>query len=536
MASAGYQELPSASTTQTAHDCVPLSHPDRQIRVLDLIPVYSRDPNTAPALHGRLSVINLPTNQNYSAISYVWAQRDPGTSGRQNQLVILCDGHQHNVQLRRNCWSALWHVAKVRGSSPLPLWIDAVCIDQRNDEGRDVNVEKLQQIPLMRTVFSCAHTTYFWLGEAAKGTDKAMDYLSKSKLCTGTPSISDRFGAAFELLRYSRTLSLRRHSAWYPHRAGIEEIFNRPWIRRLWILQECLLSRRGIVMCGLKTIAWRDLICVLESLNRVRNHRVGYRFDHSFQPWFNLANISTWFAYPDRSLPGQEQQSHQTPEAFDLLESKIQGHVQCLDSAYTISRVIKFVFTFGLFAFGSTMIARHLSSWSWLIFTAGFCVLWWNYVSPTLEHNIVLERKGVLFNTPAIQSSIIEELRNRKVTYPKDIYYGTVGFLGHVSPNVEEDLYTLYRRLCTGLIEKTQNLDILTYANIYLGNNYPGDDFPSWVIRWDLGTSKIWGKILQCKLFFWRPRLFGSDGLLMKTVPFGCKYNAYVLSIILTTL
>ncbi|KAH8763147.1 heterokaryon incompatibility protein-domain-containing protein, partial [Diaporthe sp. PMI_573] len=232
MANNGYQEISSTcpNQSQTAHDCVPLPHPDRQIRVLHLNPVYSSDPNTAPALQGHLRVVSLPTNQDYSAISYVWAQKDPGTSGRENQLVINCNGHQHNVQLGLNCWSALWHIVKIKGS--LLLWIDAVCIDQRSDGGDDSNEEKLQQIPLMRTIYASAYTTYFWLGEAAKGTDQAMDYLLQSKLSISTGSIGDKWGAVFELFRYCAVFSVP------PHQAGLEEIFNRPWIRRLWVLQE----------------------------------------------------------------------------------------------------------------------------------------------------------------------------------------------------------------------------------------------------------------------------------------------------------
>lgn len=34
---------------------------------------------------------------------------------------------------------------------------------------------------------------------------------------------------------------------------------------------------------------------------------------------------------------------------------------------------------------------------------------------------------------PAAEPSILEELRNRKVTNSKDMYYGTVGIFGHGS-------------------------------------------------------------------------------------------------------
>lgn len=138
MSNHGYEEL-SAFLTQSVHHCIPLSQPGKKIRVIDLHAVHIRIPAIAPALHGSLRVLSVLTDQEYSAVSYVWPEQDPGTSQRNNRLVLPCTDHQHEARLPPNCWSDLWHIRKTR--EPSAIWVGLICIDQRNEE------EKAQQYP-----------------------------------------------------------------------------------------------------------------------------------------------------------------------------------------------------------------------------------------------------------------------------------------------------------------------------------------------------------------------------------------------------
>ncbi|KAL1863860.1 hypothetical protein Daus18300_008009 [Diaporthe australafricana] len=235
----GYEELSSAYPPSPVHGCIPLLQPDKQIRVLELDPVQLRDPNQAPALEGRLRVLNLPFDEDYTALSYVWAQKDPGTSERENKLVLHCDDHHHEARIGPNCWSALWHLSKTRGS--LRIWVDALCVEQGNDH------EKAQQILLMRAVYASAHTTYFWLGEATYGTNRAMEFLTFNGMLYSLRGGSyihmfEERLQIFMMFTCLSTLGLLQYDV------DLQDIFKRPWIERLWTLQECLLSQNGIVI------------------------------------------------------------------------------------------------------------------------------------------------------------------------------------------------------------------------------------------------------------------------------------------------
>lgn len=451
MANYGYEELSSALPVQAVHLCVPLPHSDEQIRVLDLDPVHSESPPIAQALHGRLRVLGEPTNHEYTALSYVWAQEDPGTLERENRLIIHCNDHLHEVRLGPNCWSALWHLCKITRPSTLTIWVDSICIDQKNDE------EKKQQISLMAGIYRSARRTYFWLGEATKGTDKAMDFLSRDRITTNTCGILNIHLIVFKIYKYIITFQP------YPHRSGLREIFGRQWIKRLWTLQECLLSRKGIIVCGEKSVPWASFVCALESIHYFHTHPWSLHFDGSYLPWLNLANLTRWFQENAWNSLGAASENLTHPD------SNVQAHLHCLKWAVRISFVIFwlsflingiFVLNVGLFYFACFYIFPYGPKTARLFFLK-------------------------------TQHPILDELRNREVRNPKDIYNGMVGILGGDASNAEESLYIVYRRLCISVIYKTRSLDVLLFANTCADNNYC-----SWVINWNSPMPKLWGKAI----------------------------------------
>lgn len=466
----GPEELPQAYPTPTVHLCVPLPQPDKQIRLLELDAVNSHDPNIPPALYGRLYTISLPSDQDFTALSYVWGQKDPGTSQRENRLVLYCGDHQHEVRLGPNCWSALWHISNTRGT--LKIWVDALCIEQGNDE------EKSRQIALMRTIYASAHTTYFWLGEATKGTDEAMDYLSTSKVIVSSGRFGDVLRAALELFKRSLTLDLS------PHQSGLREIFNRSWIERLWTLQECLLAQKGIMICGEKSIHWPDLICALESLHYFRTMSSFLYFQDFYDHWLNLAHPSrSRIMTTDIDILRGQRQLDQTSRNDDWLDCRVQRQLWCLDWAHFI----------GLYAPAFTGLVVGVSLFS---FVSG----WRQFLAYMFADFLLVNAFGTLRKIDTIkfkhsfsktQHPIVQELRTRKATDSKDMYYGVAGILNDESPTTKGSLCDHYRALCINLIQQTESLDMLLIAN-----SHSEDSFPSWVIDWKSATPQIWDKAL----------------------------------------
>lgn len=455
MANYGYQELSTAFPAQAVHLCVPLPRPDRQIRVLDLDPVYSESPAFAQVLQGRLHVLNELTDFEYTALSYVWAQEDRGTSERENRLIIHCKDHQHEARIGPNCWSALWHLCKTRRPWRTLIWVDSICIDQKNDE------EKKQQISLMRGIYESAQTSYFWLGEAAEGTDEAMDFLSRDRITMSVGGVGNILLLVNKIFWYM----IKYHT--YPHRSGLQNIFGRGWVNRLWTLQECILSQKGVLMCGEKSVPWEDLVCALETIHYFHTHPWSLHFDDLYLPWLNLANLTRWFA--DNSGDS----STRVTETFNLPYPRVQPHLHCLKWAVRID------FMFSALAFGIAGIESPL-----LALLGGLLLVTLPYIFPAFSTQVKL-----FF--PRTQHSVLEEIRNRKVTNPKDMYNGMAGILRDEASDPDESLHVIYRRLCTSLICKTRSLEVLLFANTCADNNYC-----SWSINWNSKTTQLWGKAI----------------------------------------
>ena len=70
------------------------------------------------------------------------------------------------------CQRPLSFTASSKKLGTFTIWIDAICIDQKDDR------DKERQIPLMGDIYSRATTVYIWLGEGSPDTDTAMGYIS----------------------------------------------------------------------------------------------------------------------------------------------------------------------------------------------------------------------------------------------------------------------------------------------------------------------------------------------------------------------
>ncbi|CAM1507695.1 Fc.00g073360.m01.CDS01 [Cosmosporella sp. VM-42] len=220
----------------------------RSIRVLDLLP----GPRPAP-IRARLRVASLDAYPcpYYEALSYTWGPSTPTVS-------VTINDH-YTLDITANAFMALESLRLRRATRT--IWIDSICIDQKNYKEKDV------QVPLMGDVYRSAAVVSVWLGRIS----------SHPKLRTGignffdpglwsrawrevrgdikAPTIGgDDLVNAPEIKRLARAhaiseirsdLRLFWHSLRGRHLALANAIkTNPPWHERLWIVQEYLLAKR----------------------------------------------------------------------------------------------------------------------------------------------------------------------------------------------------------------------------------------------------------------------------------------------------
>ncbi|KAK6079048.1 heterokaryon incompatibility protein [Seiridium cupressi] len=146
----------------------------------------------------------------FEALSYVWGQSEPHS-------IIECDGNA--LRITSNLRQALLHL---RSTGHRTLWIDAICINQRD------TLERSSQVSLMGKIFQAAKNVVVWLGEEASG-DQTLNI---------TPYDIGR-GVEEEIIYGKPLLYLTR-----------------PWFSRAWALQEAMLARRMTILLDDEEVQW----------------------------------------------------------------------------------------------------------------------------------------------------------------------------------------------------------------------------------------------------------------------------------------
>ncbi|KAF2667472.1 hypothetical protein BT63DRAFT_472203 [Microthyrium microscopicum] len=232
----------------------------RMTRVLDIHP----DSSPQAALRATLRVISLADCPRFTALSYVWG---PQTD---SDPTISCSGY--DIAVTVNCYQALISLRRLYGH--LTIWVDAVSINQSD------NAEKAIQIPLMEEIYSWAETVFLWLGQGTAQTDRAMDcirYTPKFVRCLedmelkSAPTMSGRMKSAcfsikdlyWTFLAPVGVLQDQIQSRRFDKRFQAEDfqtLLSCDWAERIWTLQEIILARNVVVICGTQMVTWNDFI------------------------------------------------------------------------------------------------------------------------------------------------------------------------------------------------------------------------------------------------------------------------------------
>ncbi|KAF4626721.1 hypothetical protein G7Y89_g11436 [Cudoniella acicularis] len=171
----------------------------------------------------------------YSALSYTW-----GTPTKEKMIMV----NGSTMQVTSNLFSALQHLRF--GNEDRLLWIDAICIDQDN------NQEKNHQVRYMGDIYREAERVVIWLGPSTEQTDLVMDSIKRLE-ANYVKEKRDWRGSAQLLLHPQSGIGFQNEKL----REGMELMLSRPWFKRVWILQEVANARTATVLCGKKSVSTR---------------------------------------------------------------------------------------------------------------------------------------------------------------------------------------------------------------------------------------------------------------------------------------
>ena len=124
------------------------------------------------------------------------------------------------------------------------MWIDAICINQKNVS------ERTQQVGIMKEIYKKAMHIVIWLGKETAEDADAFSLLSRFEKLFKEKGMVD-VGYAENAL-YG--LGLPRLDS--PEWTALVRLFQRPWFQRIWVLQEAVMARTMTVVCGSHFVGW----------------------------------------------------------------------------------------------------------------------------------------------------------------------------------------------------------------------------------------------------------------------------------------
>ena len=201
----------------------------------------------------------------YEALSYTW-----GPTEHPVAISVLADNGDGALAVTQNLALTLRYLRSE--DEPRVLWIDAICINQKDLE------ERSRQVARMADVYKLAERVVVWLGpegdDSAKAVKMLNDLSSRTKIDWSALTFTTNGDGDLESPRTD--LSKDDHVGW----VAVLRLLERSWFDRLWIWQEIRLANdRAVVYCGHDGILWKDLLAACFSLNH-KNKPVDV-FNHS---------------------------------------------------------------------------------------------------------------------------------------------------------------------------------------------------------------------------------------------------------------
>jgi hypothetical protein len=201
---------------------------DHEIRLVTIQEGHFDDP-----IHCNISKVSLRDEPAYEALSYTWGDlTSPGQ--------IYLNGRPY--QVTKNLVSAIRYLRLI--AKPRVLWIDALCINQKDIPERN------SQVMHMNGICREALEVVAWVGEEGDDSNLAFDAfeaLPTDKSTHWNPVIYPRLRNILNEPRYA---------------IAIHTFFERSWWHRVWTVQESVLPKTLHFVCGYRQISADRLFAV----------------------------------------------------------------------------------------------------------------------------------------------------------------------------------------------------------------------------------------------------------------------------------
>ena len=163
----------------------------------------------------------------YKALSYTWGDT-------QERLPIMINGELAHIT--SNLHGALATLR--RSGDERALWIDALCINQADP------TERNHQVSQMREIFSSADEIVAWIGHPGEDSRVVMSIMKRGWASVETHTSNLGRGSE-EFESYSAQL-----------REANRRFFQREYWTRAWIIQELVVAKEVLLLCGEDVVRW----------------------------------------------------------------------------------------------------------------------------------------------------------------------------------------------------------------------------------------------------------------------------------------
>ena len=173
----------------------------------------------------------------FQALSYVWGKFETSE-------MINCNGKL--LAVTSHLLQGLHSLYQQFGADQ-SFWIDAICINQKDTD------EKAVQVPIMGKIYSTANSTIIWIGPSADDSDLAMSSISEmNKIFKPIHNL--------EVVNRHNATAYGLPAVEDPVWPALVRIMYREWFARMWVIQEAVLAKSLVVVCGEHLIAFEEVV------------------------------------------------------------------------------------------------------------------------------------------------------------------------------------------------------------------------------------------------------------------------------------